>query len=205
MRTAPSRLVVELADVGVVTVDEFVSPSHCQRILREAAHGAWVPSGVAAVPLDRGRSTFYANGRTSSSLVVFGYSKWMKETLRRIERSLFTMFGIRSRNLEPWQVTRYKRGEAFDYHLDCGAWRAHPSGERSRTILVYLEQPVRGGATDFRALRRRIMPAAGRLVVWNNLLPSGNCNHAMIHAGLPVVQGRKTILTTWERQRRYVG
>jgi prolyl 4-hydroxylase len=205
MKTAPARLVAELADVGVVTVDEFVSLSHCQLMLREAAHGVWVPSGVATVPHDRRRSPSYANGRTSSSLVVVGYSRWMEETLRRIERSLFRVFGIRSRNLEPWQVTRYKRGEAFDYHLDCGAWHAHPSGERSRTILVYLEQPVRGGATDFRALRRRIMPAAGRLVVWNNLLQGGNCNHAMIHAGLPVRQGRKTILTTWERQRRYVG
>jgi len=30
MRTTPSRLVAELADVGIVTVDEFVSLSHCQ-------------------------------------------------------------------------------------------------------------------------------------------------------------------------------
>lgn len=205
MRTAPPRLVAELADMGVVTVDDFVSPSRCQRILREAAHGVWVPSDVATVSHDRRRSSSYANGRTSSSLVMIVGSKWMDQTLRRIERSLLTMFGIQSRNLEPWQVTRYERGEAFDYHLDCGAWRAHPSGERRRTVLVYLEQPVRGGATDFRALRRKIMPAAGRLVVWNNLLPSGDCNHAMIHAGLPVRQGRKTILTTWERQRRYEG
>src|SRR4249920_1836630 len=109
MRTTPSRLVSELADLGIVTVDEFVSLSHCQRILREAAHGAWVPSGVATVSLDRRRSPSYANGRTSSSLVMVGYSEWMEETLRRIERSLLTMFGIRSRNLEPWQVTRYKR------------------------------------------------------------------------------------------------
>jgi prolyl 4-hydroxylase len=43
----------------------------------------------------------------------------------------------------------------------------------------------------------------GRLLVWNNLLPNGNCNHAMVHAGLPVTDGSKTILTTWERERRY--
>jgi prolyl 4-hydroxylase len=205
MRAARARLAAELAEVGVVTVDRFVSLSRCERILREAAHGVWVSSGVATVPHDRTRSKPYASGRTSSSLAVLGYSRWMEETLRGLERSLFTTFGIRSRNLEPWQMTRYKRGDAFDYHLDCGAWHAHPSGERRRTILVYLEQPVRGGATDFRALGMRITPAAGRLVVWNNLLPGGNCNHAMIHAGLPVRRGRKTILTTWERQRRYVG
>jgi prolyl 4-hydroxylase len=41
------------------------------------------------------------------------------------------------------------------------------------------------------------------LVAWNNLLPNGNCNHAMVHASLPVTAGSKTILTTWERERRY--
>jgi hypothetical protein len=45
-----------------------------------------------------------------------------------------------------------------------------------------------------------IRPVQGRLVVWNNLLPDGHCNYAMMHAGLPVKKGVKIILNTWIRQ-----
>lgn len=199
-----AQIAAELAAQSLVVLDDFVPLPICQRMLREVASGDWVPSGVAAVPGARRRSPLKDTGRSSSTLIAC-YSPWMRKALRSIERSLFTLFGIRTSHLEPWQVTRYARGDAFDYHLDCGAWRGHPSGERQRTILVYLEQPAQGGATHFRALHRRISPVAGRLVVWNNLLANGNCNHAMIHSGCPVWQGHKTILTTWERERRYIG
>lgn len=193
----------ELANSHIVTVDQFVSRPICLRMVREASTGVWIPSSVATENL-RGSSGSYVSGRSSSTLVVERYSAWMEIALRRIERILVITFGIRQSNLEPWQMTRYTRGESFDFHLDCGCWGGHPSGERRRTILIYLEQPVRGGATDFRALHRRILPIAGRLVMWNNLLPNGNCNHAMIHGGRPVWQGRKITLTTWEREGRYI-
>jgi prolyl 4-hydroxylase len=101
-------------------------------------------------------------------------------------------------------MSRYRRGDIFDYHLDCGSWSEHPSGERRRTILIVIEAPLRGGATHFRALNQTIQPHLGRLVVWRNLLPTGNCNHAMIHSGRAVWQGQKTILTTWERERPFI-
>ena len=197
-------LSADLAECNLVTVDHFVPIPVCRRMLREASVMDWVPSGVAVMPGRQRSGAPYAAGRSSFTLAADQHSPWMEAALRRIERTLVRTFGIRSRNLEPWQLTRYKRGDAFDYHLDCGCWGRHPSGERRRTILVYLEQPVRGGATDFRALHRKISPIRGRLAVWNNLLPNGNCNHAMIHAGRPVWQGRKSILTTWERERCYV-
>lgn len=197
-------LSAELADRHLVTVDHFVPISVCRRMLREASVRDWVPSGVAAMTGRQRSAAPYMAGRSSLTLAADRHSPWMEAALHRIERTLLMTFHIRPGNLEPWQVTRYKRGDAFDYHLDCGCWSRHPSGERLRTILVYLEQPVRGGGTDFRALHRKISPIAGRLVVWDNLLPNGNCNHAMIHAGRPVWQGRKSILTTWERERRYV-
>jgi prolyl 4-hydroxylase len=201
MTMARTDLAAELAGSHIVTVDNFLPLSVCRRMLREASAGDWVPSGVAATSR---AAVSYASGRSSSTHAAERNSAFIEAGLRRIEDSLLTIFGIRPSNLEPWQVTRYQRGEAFDYHLDCGGWRRHPSGERRRTILVYLEQPIRGGATDFRALRKTISPVPGRLVVWNNLLPTGRCNHGMIHSSRPVWQGRKTILTTWERERRYV-
>jgi len=68
-------------------------------------------------------------------------------------------------------------------------------------VIIYLEPPQRGGETFFRALNYKIKPETGKLVIWNNLLPSGKPDYGMIHAGLPVLEGSKTILVTFERQR----
>lgn len=202
MRVKRVGLADELADGRIAVVDRFLPVSVCGRMLRETTDGDWVSSRVAS---SRGQGLATpVNGRSSSTLVADRYSPWMEAALRRIEESLRTLYGVRPTNLEPWQMTRYKCGEAFDYHLDCGRWRGHPSGERRRTILIYLEQPIRGGATDFRALGNRIRPIVGRLVVWENLLANGNCNHGMIHSSRPVWQGCKTTLATWERERSYM-
>ena len=202
MRTRDhGEIALGAADNTITIVDDFVSPADCRRMLEEVMRGEWIGSTVAGA---RGGSVARSRGRRSSSLVLPAYSEWAQAWLREIERRLAATLAIEPRNLEPWQMTRYRRADGYDYHLDCGDWARDPSGERRCTILIVLEQPTRGGATHFRALRRTIRPVAGRLVVWCNLLPTGRCNHAIIHAGRPVWQGRKTILTTWERQRPYV-
>jgi hypothetical protein len=150
------------------------------------------------------QATTAATGRNSSTLIAAGLGPSVVQELRKLEKSLKEVFAIEPINLEPWQLTRYKLGEAFDYHLDCGYWKNHPSGERRRTIIIYLQQPLRGGSTHFRGLNLEISPQVGRLVLWHNLLPNGNGNHAMIHCSQPVSQGCKVVLTTWEHEAPYV-
>ena len=59
------------------------------------------------------------------------YGKWAAAKLRTIELELAARFGIEQYNLEPWQMIRYRRGDWFDYHLDCAVgW---PSGRRVET------------------------------------------------------------------------
>jgi prolyl 4-hydroxylase len=166
-----------------------------------ARGGRWSESPVAHLPGTDRLSA--ATGRSSSTLLATELGPWFQEQLRLIESALEAL-GVELPNLEPWQVTRYLCGEAYDYHLDCGCWGDHPSGERKRTIMLYLQEPQSGGATHFRALNQTIEALAGRLLAWYNLLPNGNCNHAMIHSSLPVRRGCKMILTTWEHQTRFV-
>jgi 2OG-Fe(II) oxygenase superfamily len=180
--------------------DGFAAAADRRRLLGETLRGDWFRSPVEGDAILEPRS----RARVSESILLPSYSPWAIDWLHGVERRLAALVQVDPRHLEPWQFTRYRRGGFYDYHLDCGAWSRHPSGERARTLMIILEAPVRGGATHFRALARTIRPVAGRLVVWQNLLPTGRCNHAMIHSGRPVWQGRKTILTTWERQRPYV-
>lgn len=184
----------------VIVIDNFVSRIECERMLAEAGRGAWLRSRVESA----GRRSPAGRERTSDSLFLPSFSPPVVRWLRVLEERLGDAVGIHVERLEPWQVTRYGRGTRYDYHLDCGAWRRHPSGERARTVMIVLQAPKRGGATHFRALGTTVRPVRGRLIVWSNLLPSGRCNYAMIHAGRPVWQGIKVIMTTWERQRAYV-
>jgi predicted 2-oxoglutarate/Fe(II)-dependent dioxygenase YbiX len=197
------EFVSELSENLIVAIDDFLPASVTCRMVEAADRGDWRPSTVTSPRGAKDAARAGASGRKSSTLMAEELGAWMSDRLREVEGSLERLLGVEPPNLEPWQMTRYRQGEAFDYHLDCGAWRHHPSGERKRTVLLYLQAPVRGGATHFRAQNLTIRPMAGRLAVWQNLLPNGNCNHAMIHCGRPVWQGRKIVLSTWEREARY--
>jgi len=54
-----------------------------------------------------------------------------------------------------------------------------------------------------KAISRRIDPKPGVLLVWNNALPDGSPNENTLHAGTPVVEGVKYVLTKWYRTRRW--
>jgi prolyl 4-hydroxylase len=185
-----------LDEYNLVVVDHVLPMAWCERIVGNALRGIWAPSTVAYGQRSR-------TGRKSLTLRHGEYPAWMMRCLGNLAARLQGMLDIRPQNLEPWQITRYTKGQSFDFHLDCGCWGDDASGERKRTVMLYLEAPKSGGTTLFRALNVEVRPVVGRLLVWNNLLPNGNCNHAMVHAGLPVTDGSKTILTTWERERRY--
>ena len=193
-----------LDEYSLVVVENVLPAAMCERIVREALQWLWAPSTVAGRTGKQGYERQSQSGRNSLTLCQSNYPRWMVRCLDDLAQRLRNTLGVRPPNLEPWQVTRYTKGQSFDFHLDCGCWRDDVSGERKRTVMLYLETPKRGGTTVFRALNVEVRPVAGRLVVWNNLLPNGNCNHAMVHASLAVAAGSKTILTTWERERRYI-
>lgn len=109
---------------------------------------------------------------------------------------------------EPLQGQRYDFGQEFKDHTDYFEANSDPAtsfvdrfGQRSWTMMVYLNAPAAGGATRFRRLDKTIQPETGKLVAWNNLKPDGTPNFETLHAGLPVRRGVKYIITAWFRQR----
>jgi len=185
----------------VLVVDSFLRASTCKRMLEELEDTHWSRSGVSRLASGHEYSEVQANFRDSASAQQLGFGARLKRAIKRIEKRLSEEFKCDPAHLEEWQATRYKRGEQFKYHLDGGHWKDSTAGDRKRTYLIYLDAPEKGGETHFRALNTTVAPKAGRLVVWNNLLPTGFCDHAMIHSGLEVKKGTKTTLVTWERER----
>ncbi|MCL1502533.1 2OG-Fe(II) oxygenase [Xanthomonas nasturtii] len=109
---------------------------------------------------------------------------------------------------EPLSVLCYAPGEQYRAHRDYlppGTIAADrpAAGNRQRTVCVYLNDVVTGGATDFPLAGVRVQPRAGALVCFDNLHADGRPDAASLHAGLPVTDGSKWLGTLWFRQQRY--
>jgi len=129
-----------------------------------------------------------------------------------INAKLAAYSGIDPAQGEQLQGQRYAVGQEFKAHTDyfepggmdyeryCGR-----SGNRTWTLMVYLNEPAAGGATRFTKADKMIQPETGKLVAWNNRLPDGTMNPATIHHGMKVRSGVKYIITKWYRERIWAG
>lgn len=190
-----------LEDKGIAVVNDFLTPAECTAMLGELEFTHWADSAVVKYIGDENSPAYFSAMRRSETSGQVWFSDELNAILAGIEERLATLLASTRRHFEEWQATRYGKNDHFDYHVDGGNWERTAAGERKRSIIMYLDTPARGGQTRFRALGKTVAAKAGRVLIWNNLLPTGKCNFAMIHAGLPVKQGTKTILVSWERER----
>lgn len=181
--------------------DGLLSKRTCSLILEELEITFWRPSSVVAKQQNGSLKDYYSASRVSETAHEEWFSPELRRELRRIETRIATMLDAVVARFEEWQAIRYRRGGRFDFHFDAGYWADEPAGEREKTVLIYLDTPGAGGGTRFRELNIQVDARAGRLLTWDNLLPSGERDPRMLHAGVPVTKGIKTVLVTWVRQR----
>ena len=125
-----------------------------------------------------------------------------------VEARIAAFTGLAPDHGEPLQGQRYAVGQEFkghtdyfepngaDYPLYCGV-----AGNRTWTVMVYLNEPEAGGATRFKAADKIVQPETGKLVAWNNRRPDGTLNPATLHHGMKVRAGVKYVITKWFRER----
>ena len=107
---------------------------------------------------------------------------------------------------ETIQGQRYLPGQEFQPHHD---WFYHDTsywefemgrgGQRSITAMAFLNEVPAGGTTDFIDLGISLEPKPGVLLIWNNATPDGEPNSKTTHAGRPVLDGVKYVVTNWYR------
>jgi len=180
--------------------DGFLAPSQCAEIVAELEFAFWAPSTLY-VQGDTRRQFVRSEKRASWSTSEPWFSAPLRRTIAAVDRRIGRLLPEAPSRREPWQATRYDPGGRFGFHQDSGAFGAEPAGERTHTVLIYLEAPGRGGTTRFPLLDLDVECEIGRLLVWRNLDADGDADPEMLHAAMPVREGRKTILVTWIRQR----
>jgi prolyl 4-hydroxylase len=127
-----------------------------------------------------------------------------------IDDRLCALAGIPPSHGEPLQGQRYDVGQEFKAHTDyfepTGVdFEEHTSvsGQRTWTMMAYLNDVPAGGGTRFLTPGKIHQPETGKLLMWCNLTPDGAVNPATLHHGMKVRQGRKYIITKWFRERAW--
>ncbi|MCH4892830.1 oxygenase [Sphingomonas sp. SFZ2018-12] len=194
-------------------VQRVPSPKVTLFICRDFLDAALCDALVGRIDRDRRPSTIAdPNGdayfRTSETCDFDAADPLAQEVEARINR----FCGIDPAHGEPLQGQRYAVGQEFKPHTDyfspqgvdferfCGR-----SGNRTWTVMLYLNVPEAGGATRFKAIDKTIQPERGKLLAWNNNRPDGTPNPATIHHGMKVRAGTKYVLTKWFRERAWIG
>lgn len=125
-----------------------------------------------------------------------------------LKQRIVALTGLHPDHGEPMQGQRYEIGQEFKAHTDyfepntadfdqyCSI-----AGQRTWTVMLYLNEVEAGGATRFKAIDKTVQPETGKLLAWNNLRPDGTVNPATIHHAMKVRAGTKYVITQWFRQR----
>lgn len=179
-------------------VGQFLTPAECDQMIAlidSVARPSTVYSGVQGPDY---RSSYSGDVERSDPFVMM------------IERRIDDLIGLPHEWGETVQGQRYTPGQQFQdhndwFHTTSDYWQqeAKQGGQRSITTMIYLNDVAAGGATDFPRLGVSIAPQRGALLIWNNMLSDGTPNENTLHAGRPVVEGVKYIVTKWYRTRRW--
>lgn len=194
----PGVYKIETDKAELFAVGDFLTSAECERLCLMVDQTAR-PSSLHEIGYDSGFRTSYSGD-------LDPYDSFVKGISRRIDDVL----GLGSNLGEAIQGQRYLPGQQFKPHNDWfytteNYWNLERKrgGQRSWTTMAFLNPVEEGGETHFTEIGIKIEPKPGVLLIWNNALPDGRPNEGTIHAGTPVVQGSKYIITKWYRTRTW--
>jgi len=187
------RLDTSLAQV--YELPALLSHEECEQVI-DAINASLKPSKVTrGLSYNRRR-----NSRTAS------LRRNHPELAASLDQRFAALFGVDPRLSEPMQGQRYDPGEYFKQHTDWFSPRKEDyatqtdiGGQRTWTVMVYLNAVERGGETLFSRLGRSFTPVPGMALAWNNLQADGTPNPFTLHESLPVQAGHKWVITKWFR------
>jgi hypothetical protein len=94
--------------------------------------------------------------------------------------------------------------DAFNLDDEDGRRFAANGGQRTVTVLIYLNDVARGGQTAFPTLQFEIAPVKGMAVIFFPATVNGVLDPRALHAALPAIDD-KFVSQIWIRQHNYYG
>ena len=186
-------------DPPVYAVPNFLTPQECA-FLVEAADDSWTAAPVVGAGAGEISQT-----RTSSTCYLD------RADLPDLMRKVSVLTGKSMEHCELPQVGRYLPTQQYYQHYDAfnlneedGVRFAENGGQRTVTVLVYLNNVATGGQTSFPTLNLSIQPVQGMALIFFPATVDGALDPRALHAALPAVDP-KYVSQVWIRQGVYSG
>jgi prolyl 4-hydroxylase len=141
------------------------------------------------------------------------FTRGQTDFIARIEARIAKLTQWPVENGEGFQLIHYAPGNEYKAHFDWfdpalagSAVHLKAGGQRIVTIICYLNEPERGGGTQFPWLGGLTVSALpGRALYFENIDDAYAVDQRAQHAGMPVEAGEKWIVTKWLRVGPNVG
>lgn len=125
-------------------------------------------------------------------------------TIRSYVQDAARVAGREASHGEPLVILKYGAGDEYTPHFDFFdgdfSQELANGGQRTTTVLCYLNHVARGGSTEFPVLGVDVPPLPGTGVIFDNVDADGVPDKRSLHAGRPVIEGWKWMATLWFRQ-----
>ena len=126
----------------------------------------------------------------------------------RIEARIAKLLNWPLENGEGLQILQYVPGTEYKPHYDYfdPAEPGTPTilkrgGQRVGTVVMYLNEPEKGGGTSFPSVFLEVAPKRGNAVFFSYERPHPSTK--TLHGGAPVIAGEKWIATKWLREGEF--
>lgn len=143
--------------------------------------------------------------RTSNGMF---FQRAENELVKRIEARIARLVNWPEENGEGLQVLHYRPGTEYKPHYDYfdpnepgTPTILRRGGQRVGTLIMYLGEPEKGGATSFPDVHLEVAPKRGNAVFFS--YDRAHPSTKSLHGGAPVIAGEKWIATKWLRERRF--
>ncbi len=194
-------VLMTLVHPRVVLFGDFLSDAECDGLIAAATprmtRSTTVSSSVEGEEVHE--------ARTSNGMF---FKRGENELVRRIEARIARLLHWPVENGEGLQVLQYRPGAEYRPHYDyfnpdeaASARLLQRGGQRVATLVMYLNNPEKGGATTFPDVQLEVAPRRGNAVFFS--YPRAHPSTGTLHGGAPVVAGEKWIATKWLREREF--
>ena len=185
----------------VVVLGNLLSAEECEAIIESAKPKL---ARSLTVQTDTGGEEMNPD-RTSSGMF---FTRGQTPVVAALEQRIATLVGWPVENGEGLQVLHYRPGAEYKPHYDYFApdEAGTPTilkrgGQRVATLVIYLNEPERGGGSTFPDVGLEVAPVRGQAVFFSYDRPHPSTR--TLHGGAPVLEGDKWVATKWLRQAEF--
>lgn len=195
------QVLMAMANPRVVLFGNLLSPEECQALIDDARPRL---SRSLTVALQTGGDEVNAD-RTSDGMF---FQRGQTELVQRLEQRIARLVRWPLENGEGLQVLHYRPGAEYKPHYDYfdpgapgSATILQRGGQRVATLVIYLNNPTKGGGTTFPDVPLEVAPCQGNAVFFS--YERAHPSTRTLHGGAPVVEGEKWIATKWLREQAF--